>query len=239
MGALLDLHAPSEEPSAAALEVQAARARLLGRLSSGLVHEARNPLNAMAIHLEVLADKLRDETGSVPAHLEKNLGAARNQIRRLDEILRRFGDFATGRPPSSASDVETLWSRASGLCEYQMRRAGVSVEAELEPGLALAADPTLACQALLELMMEGADRCPRRKMVFRARAEGARALLTLEAGGEPAEGGKPEPTAALERLVRELGGEMTSSDAAEGWSLTLHLPRERASSPAQTEGPRG
>ena len=61
----------------------------LGRVSAGIAHEVKNPLNAMAIHLELVRLQVqermstgRDET---LAHLEV-IGA---EVRRLDDVLSR------------------------------------------------------------------------------------------------------------------------------------------------------
>ncbi|HXN41127.1 MAG TPA: histidine kinase dimerization/phospho-acceptor domain-containing protein, partial [Myxococcaceae bacterium] len=78
------------DPVIGGLQWQTARALVLG-----LLHDARNPLNALAINLEVLTDKLRQS--EAPATGEKNVKAMREQIRRIDSMLRRFGDFLAPR----------------------------------------------------------------------------------------------------------------------------------------------
>ena len=137
---------------------EAARAHLLGRLSAGLVHEARNPLNAMSLHLELLAEKLRcDATGEVPPQLARNLDCARKQVRRLDELLRQWGEFTCGR--SSAEELATSLARAAALAEYQLRRSGLVAELEAAPGQEVPRADRL-CQLVAELLLAAADVIP-------------------------------------------------------------------------------
>lgn len=211
-------------------EIRAARFELLEGLSAGMVHEARNPLNAMAIHLEVLADKLRDEVlGEVPPHLQKNLQAARNQIRRLDQILRRYGDFASGQPTETQPDLLTLWDQAAGLCEYQVRRAGIRMEVEIPTPLRPAGDATLLCQTLIEFLLF----CLARGATgtLRLTAEASRdSTIVMELRGEIADGsaqafGDPAPRERILRsLAKVLGGEVEQVSIGGAFSCRLNLP---------------
>ncbi|MHA7631305.1 histidine kinase dimerization/phospho-acceptor domain-containing protein [Corallococcus sp. M7] len=84
--------------------VGAARYDAVPPLMDSLLHDVRNPLNALAIHLEVLSEKLKGESGQVPATQEKNLKAMREQIARVDGLLKLFSDFMVFRgaiPPGT------------------------------------------------------------------------------------------------------------------------------------------
>ena len=60
----------------------------LGRLSAGIAHEVKNPLNATMIHLELLKMQLAD----APDALE-HVGVIAAQVRRLDEVVQGFLKF--------------------------------------------------------------------------------------------------------------------------------------------------
>lgn len=77
----------------------------LGRLTAGIAHEVKNPLNAMMIHLELLRTKIR-KASLVPAGAGAAADAARldegllqhvqvieSEIRRLDEVVQGFLKF--------------------------------------------------------------------------------------------------------------------------------------------------
>ncbi len=86
----------------------------LGRLTAGIAHEVKNPLNAMMIHLELLRTKIRSGTGRGvaaagggrrPGPGRSAAAAARrpgalehveiieSEIRRLDEVVQGFLKF--------------------------------------------------------------------------------------------------------------------------------------------------
>ena len=60
----------------------------LGRLSAGIAHEVKNPLNATMIHLELLRMRLTD----APDALE-HVSVIAAQVRRLDEVVQGFLKF--------------------------------------------------------------------------------------------------------------------------------------------------
>ncbi len=111
--------------------IGAARQQLSARLMESLVHEARNPLNALSINIGVLAQKLRAPGGAVPPGQERNLSAMREQIARVDEVLKLFNDFMSQRPMANEVDFSHAVDRAIAALGHEIRRAQVRLEAEL------------------------------------------------------------------------------------------------------------
>jgi signal transduction histidine kinase len=154
----------------------------LGRLLAGVAHEVKNPLNAMAIHLELLTQKLQGAPrrhrvptdaasgeGGPPAALAVDVpGVLRHatvigqEIRRLDEVVQGFLKFS--RPeeldlhpvplcPLLDEVVEVLGPEASG------RR--VSVRVDCPSGLPpVNADRAMLRQALLNLALNACQAMP-------------------------------------------------------------------------------
>lgn len=133
------------------------RSQRVAELSSGIAHEVRNPLNAMAIHLEVLSDKLRDVGGNLPGTVRPNLDAIRGQIHRLDGIIRLFSDFAQGRAPSR--ELRDIIDGAVTLCSFPMRRMGLEVELSPLPSRVVR-DGAAASLALVETLLLGVECAP-------------------------------------------------------------------------------
>jgi len=91
----------------------------------GLAHEGKNPLHNMALHLQLMAEKLAapERVGGSP--IEKHVAALRDGIGRVDALLRSFGEFAS--PTHLPPDVAAAVRRAIQLFAYDARRATVQV----------------------------------------------------------------------------------------------------------------
>ena len=68
----------------------------LGRLTAGVAHEVKNPLNAMTIHLELMKGKLaklsRENSGAA-APVVEHVNVIGNEIKRLDQVVQGFLKF--------------------------------------------------------------------------------------------------------------------------------------------------
>ena len=149
----------------------------------GLAHDLRNPLNALALNVEVLQEKLsRASGGEVPAGPAKNLQALRDQVARLDALLR---------------EVATVLGHTA-------RRAQVLLELEAPEGDRVQApDPSLLRFLVLRTVLRAVDRTPPGGRVrLSVGREGGRPILLVEDGElvrEPASPALEEGLAALAR----------------------------------------
>lgn len=135
-----------------------AKLAALGRLTSGVAHEVRNPLNSMVLQVELLKTKLQGEGGAAQPHLEILSG----EIRRLDRVVRTFLDFT--RPveihPVETS-VEELIGEVFRLAETDAREQRVELVLESNGALPhLPLDRDLMKQALLNLVLNGCQAMP-------------------------------------------------------------------------------
>lgn len=151
---------------------QARRATALARLSSGVAHELKNPLNAMSIHLELLRQIVAgegspstradttDSSGSPPAldHLNV-IGTA---LQRLDEALQGYLKFI--RPETldlEVVPVASLFDDLLPIVRAEARRSGIDIVGECAKGLApLFADRAMLHQALLNLALNACQAMP-------------------------------------------------------------------------------
>ncbi len=135
-----------------------AKLAALGRLTSGVAHEVKNPLNAMVLQLELLRAKLANEGAHVTPHLD-TLSA---EVRRLDRVVKTFLDFT--RPVElrlAETDLECLVREVFTLAEPQARQNHVRLALETDGAVPrVRLDPDLMKQALLNLILNGCEAMP-------------------------------------------------------------------------------
>jgi signal transduction histidine kinase len=136
------------------------RVMAVGRLTAGVAHEVKNPLNAMTIHLELLRQKLSGNAAAAPAL--PHLDVIAREIRRLDDVVQGFLKFA--RPEEMALqrvDLAELVSEVFKIIDAEARAMGVKLETTIEPRVAcVEADPTMLRQALLNLVKNAVQAMP-------------------------------------------------------------------------------
>ncbi|HNY12337.1 MAG TPA: HAMP domain-containing sensor histidine kinase [Candidatus Wallbacteria bacterium] len=64
------------------------------RMSHGLAHEIRNPLNAMHLSLEVLKCNVEDPEGVKKGENEECVAIIDSEIKRLDELVKKFMEYS-------------------------------------------------------------------------------------------------------------------------------------------------
>ena len=109
------------------------RIAMVGRLTAGVAHEMKNPLNAMTIHLELLKQKL---AAGKPAstHIE-TIG---HEIRRLDERIQGFLKFVRPEEVTFAPvALAPLISSVLDAVQPEAQRGGVSIERACQDGTLL------------------------------------------------------------------------------------------------------
>jgi len=160
----------------------------LGRLTAGIAHEVKNPLNAMMIHLELLRTKIRG-TLSVALQPEPvavaggtlGLGPAKatplpapvqgalehveiieSEIRRLDEVVQGFLKFT--RPEDLRLQpvrVAALFDEILPVIEAEAKKHNVKVSLEIAASTrSVNADASMLRQAFLNLAINGCQAMP-------------------------------------------------------------------------------
>jgi signal transduction histidine kinase len=105
-------------------------------LVDSLVHDARNPLNALAINIEVLSNKLRQSAD--PGTGEENVRAIREQIFRVDNILRMFAEFLAPRLTGGGEvKLSELVEAALSVAGHEARKKKLRMVDRVEPGLSI------------------------------------------------------------------------------------------------------
>lgn len=130
----------------------------LGRITSGIAHEVKNPLNAMVIHLEILRSKL--ESGS--ADPTPQLEILDSEIKRLDRVVQTFLNFTWPvEVHLQPIDVNTTVNQVIALASTEAQERGVSINKQIEPGqLMIKGDADLLKQTLLNIIINGCQAMP-------------------------------------------------------------------------------
>lgn len=125
----------------------------LGRITSGIAHEVKNPLNAMVIHLEILRSKL--ELGN--ADPAPQIEILDSEIKRLDRVVQTFLNFT--RPLEvrlEPMDLNAIVSQVVALASTEAHERGVTIDQQLSQGkLIVKGDADLLKQSLLNIIING------------------------------------------------------------------------------------
>jgi signal transduction histidine kinase len=183
----------------------------LGRLSAGVAHEVKNPLNAMMIHLELLRQQFA--TRSAPrralaaaagpvvvaeappvdrAEAIQHVDVIANEIRRLDEVVQGFLKFT--RPEDlklQPVGLAALLEEIVPVVQPEADRAGVELSVECDGAADVNGDPAMLRQAFLNLALNACQAMPDggRLRIHCESARGRRVSVTFSDTGV---GIKPE-----------------------------------------------
>jgi PAS domain S-box-containing protein len=159
MGALLTLRdLDSLESINTQLQVSE-RLAALGRITAGVAHEVKNPLNSMRLWLENLKESLPDDrdTGAQQA-----VQVLDKEIDRLDAVVKRFLDFS--RPMNvrlEATQLAVLLKEVLDIARPQLERANIQVAQLLPIDVPeVYVDRDLLKQAILNLVLNAVEAMP-------------------------------------------------------------------------------
>jgi PAS domain S-box-containing protein len=138
------------------LEV-ASRLTAISRLTGGVAHEIKNPLNAIALHLEVLKSKLGGD-----AEGQTEIAVISREIFRLDRVVKTFLDF--NRPVDlqlRVVDVAALIEEIRSLVAVEAERRQIRIDLDVDPSSgSVRADRDLLKQAVLNVVVNGLEAMP-------------------------------------------------------------------------------
>ncbi|GGG91577.1 two-component system sensor histidine kinase NtrB [Silvibacterium dinghuense] len=154
LGALLTLHdLESVREIENELELSR-RMAAIGRLTAGVGHEVKNPINAIVVHLELLRSKL-DPAASGLRHLD----VIQSEIRRLDRVVQTLVDFS--RPVElqlKDQDLRQIVASVQMLATAELETRNIVLDSYLPAHpVIVKIDSDLFKQALLNVVINGAQ----------------------------------------------------------------------------------
>jgi two-component system NtrC family sensor kinase len=127
----------------------------VGKMAAQITHEVRNPLTAIGLNAELLADEFSERDGEAP----KLAQAIVKEVDRLTQITEQYLRFARlPAPRFERTDLNDLLRSLLQFAGEDLRLRGIRVELELEPTLPpLPIDEGQIRQAVLNLIRNASE----------------------------------------------------------------------------------
>ncbi len=220
----------------------------LGRLSAGVAHEVRNPLNAMKGAI-IYLQKHRSEDGLIREYTQLIF----EEINRLDKFVTKFLYFAKKSSPNRVpTDLNELISSTLNFLKGEFKNKGIEISLHLEPSLPLVLiDPHQMEQVFLNLFVNsmhampdgGSLRVSSQLKDGPAKGSGPRAAIEIKDNGlgipsehynyiydlffSTKEDGTGLGLPISLDIIKEHGGDMNlMSQEGEGTTVIIELPLE-------------
>jgi signal transduction histidine kinase len=182
----------------------------LGRLSAGVAHEVKNPLNAMMIHLELLRQRvvpsaivgrvagagggvgIAPDRSVADEEALQHVDVIASEIRRLDEVVQGFLKFT--RPEDLKLQpvvLSVLFDEVVPIVRSETERNHVALVIQCDGALAVNGDPAMLRQAFLNLALNACQAMPDGG-TLRVAAETARGRRVSIVVADTGAGIKPE-----------------------------------------------
>lgn len=157
-----------------------------GRLTRGVAHEVKNPINAIVLHLQLLRNKLAQQEPDTRRHMD----IIDTEIRRLDRVVQTLVDFTRPRDLHLEEvDLRRLMEEVAQLAAPDAEQHGVTIQRHMpEQRLPIKVDIDLMKQALLNVVINGVQAMPQGGLLtISARRENSFVVAEIrdEGGGIP------------------------------------------------------
>ena len=129
-----------------------------GRLTRGVAHEVKNPINAIVLHLRLLQNKLQQVDPDTRRHMD----IIDSEIHRLDRVVQILVDFTRPRDLRlEEMDLRRLLEDVMTLATPEAEQHGVKIVSELPASpLPVKVDSDFMKQAILNVVLNGVQAMP-------------------------------------------------------------------------------
>ena len=128
------------------------------RVTRGVAHEVKNPINAIVLHLQLLQNKLAQEEPDTRRHVD----IIDSEIRRLDRVVQTLVDFTRPRDLHLEEiDLRSMLEDVAQLAAPDAEQHGVNIDLHMpEQELPVKVDIDLMKQAILNVVINGVQAMP-------------------------------------------------------------------------------
>jgi len=158
LGALLTLHdAESAEQLEDELEMSR-RLAAIGRLTAGVGHEVKNPINAIVVHVELLRNKLAQSPPETQRHIEVIHG----EVQRLNRVVQNLVDFSRPVEPHLLDhDLRQITQAVLDLESVEFPARAIVLDSKMsDMPLTVHVDADMIKQALLNIVQNAVQAMP-------------------------------------------------------------------------------
>jgi len=151
------------------------------RITRGVAHEVKNPINAIVLHLQLLQQKLQVDPDS-----KRHIDIIGSEIHRLDRVVQILVDFTRQRElHMEEADLRKLATEVALLASPDAEVHGVRIIREFpEEPLLAKVDEDFMKQALLNIVINGEQAMPHGgTLTIAARREEGNALIEVRDQG--------------------------------------------------------
>jgi signal transduction histidine kinase len=153
------------------------------RVTRGVAHEVKNPINAIVLHLQLLQNKLAQEEPDTRRHMD----IIDSEIRRLDRVVQTLVDFTRPRDLHlEETDLRSMLEDVAQLAGPDAEQHGVAIDLHLaEQRLPVKVDIDLMKQAILNVVINGVQAMPQGgRLTISARRQNGVAVAEVQDQGK-------------------------------------------------------
>jgi signal transduction histidine kinase len=128
-----------------------------GRVTRGVAHEVKNPINAIVLHLQLLRNKMQ-----VDSDAGRHVDIIDSEIHRLDRVVQILVDFTRPRElHMEDADLRLVLEEVVVLASPDAEQHGVQIVREVPPEVVpVKVDIDLIKQAVLNVVLNGVQAMP-------------------------------------------------------------------------------
>lgn len=226
--------------------IESERLNAITLLAAGVAHEIGNPLNALTIHLQLMARELEDAAPEVKESLGELLEVSQREVTRLDQIITQFlKALRPTRPGFERTSLREVVDDTLQFLRHELKDRDILVEIDAPGELPSALlDRNQMKQAFFNIIRNAMQVMPNGgllkiwlgyndRFVYVAFKDSGPGIPASELSSifEAYYTTKQEGTGLglmiVQRIVRDHGGELeVHSEPQSGTTFTLYLPRD-------------